>query len=297
MVIVKIFGGLGNQMFQYAAARRLAYKLNVELKLDISWFKNRTYKRDDQKRKYSLGNFNILEEFINYNEIKFFIFPYLSILNKFEKMLYKIRRGKLLYIKEKYFHFNPKILDLPDNIYLDGYWQNEKYFLDVKGIIINEFKVKNPILGRNKEVFEKIRLSESVSIHIRRGDYITNPRVAKKLGGICDFNYFFRSIDYIGKKIKNPVFFFFSDDINWVKENFAIKHPCVFIDFNNILNSYEDMRLMSQCKHNIISNSSFSWWGAWLNPNSNKIVIAPRKWFNDFSKNTSTLIPSNWLRF
>lgn len=280
MIITKLLGGLGNQMFQYAAGRSLAVKHNAEFKLDISEFE--TYKVQD----YAINNLNIIENISTTKEIKEF---------KHKKFLNLIQIKNKKYIKEKGFTFDSDILYLSDNVYLEGYWQSAKYFQSIENIIRQDFKFKTQPQDKNLEFSKIITNTNSISLHIRRGDYITNP-VANSVHGLCSLDYYEKSIDYISQKVENPQFFIFSDDAQWAKENLNIPFLSTIIDWNKNENSYEDMRLMSLCKHNIIANSSFSWWGAWLNQNSDKIVIAPEKWFNTSSIDAKDLVPENWIK-
>ncbi len=278
MIITKLIGGLGNQMFQYAAGRALAYRLNTELKLDKIIFK--TYKL----HKYELYYFNIKALFASQKGI-----------NKFKKHSLVLFFTKRKFFKEKHFHFNPEFFKLKGNIYLKGYWPSEKYFKSIESVIRDDFSFKNEPDRKNKKVLEKISKVNSVSIHIRRGDYVLNKKT-NAYHGLCPLKYYKKAIQIIKARTKTPTFFVFSDDIKWCKKNIKIDKNITFIDFNNRYKNYEDMRLMSNCKHNIIANSSFSWWGAWLNKNKNKIVIAPKKWFRDPSINTKDLISKLWLR-
>jgi len=289
MIITKLIGGLGNQMFQYAAGRRAAYVNNTSLKLDIAGYENQV---GITPRKYMLHIFNIEENFASINEIN--KSKQNTFIQKILKKIYPVFINKL-YIREKGHNFDPDILNVNDNAYLDGYWASEKYFEDIEDIIHKEFTFKNKPDEINKAVIDKMTHCDSVSIHIRRGDYV-NDKKTNQYHGICNLNHYYQSVEYITNKIKSPHFFIFSDDINWAKQNLHLKFPYVFVDHNIGKKDYEDMRLMSECKHNIIANSSFSWWGAWLNQNPNKIVIAPKKWFNDKSINTKDLIPDLWIK-
>lgn len=287
MIIVKVIGGLGNQMFQYAFYRSLKSKYS-DVKLDISAFE--TY---DLHNGYELNKvFNVKEDIASENEIN-----NLLELPSSRGPLYKLRK-KIFKKEKKYFmqkDFGYKLDFLKtDNIYLDGYWQSEKYFSDSEDKILSEFTFKKKLINKNKDIAELINSCNSVSIHIRRGDYITNPEALKVHGGICDLEYYKNSIDIINKKVKNPRFFIFSDDMNWVKNNLYLENAS-YIDWNKNGDSYIDMQLMSLCKYNVIANSTFSWWGAWLNLNENKIVIAPKKWFNT-NANTTDLIPESWIK-
>lgn len=291
MIIVKLIGGLGNQMFQYAAGRRIAFINNTELKLDISGFEKL---EGVTPRKYELKHFNIMENIALEREIKKF-----KSSNRFYKLFFRIKNMFKPYyrrtiIKERFFHFDPDILKIGNNVYLEGYWQSEKYFKDIEEIIRKEFTVRYPISGKNKEIMDIIKDKNSVSMHFRRGDYVKNPDV-NKLHGICTYDYYNKSIEYFAGKIKEPYFFIFTDDSLFIKENFKPSYPVTFIEHNGEEYVYEDLRLMSYCKHNIIANSSFSWWGGWLNKNPDKIVIAPEKWFNSAKYNTQDLISPDWI--
>lgn len=290
MIIIKLFGGLGNQMFQYAAAGRLAYIHRTKLKLDISHFNSQAL------RKYSLNCFNIQEDFATPDEINKFK-PWemklpKKIISNIKRLLLKSHR---LVVEEKFYHFDSEILNLPNEVYLNGYWQSEKYFKDIEEIIRKKFTIKYPQTGKNKDLAEQINSCESVSLHVRRGDYISDVNV-NQIHGICELDYYYSCIKQITQKIDKPIFFVFSDDPAWTRENFRTDYPMVIIEHNRPKNAYEDLRLMSQCKHNIIANSSFSWWAAWLNSNSGKIIFAPKKWFKSIEKNDCDLFPNDWIR-
>ena len=287
MVITKINGGLGNQMFMYAAGRRLAHVLGAELKLDISAF------ADYPLRTYGLSIFNIHENIATPKEIAALIGKKQWILKRAVNRL--INRPQLLlptYIKEKHYHFNPEILDLPDGVYLDGYWQSEKYFIDIDNIIRQEFTIKLPQTEENKRLSDLISSRQSVNIHIRRGDFVLNP-VVNRVHGVCDLEYYLHCVKQITKTIKNPHFFVFSDDFEWVYNNLKLSFPTTFVEHNGQDKNYEDIRLMNQCKYHIIANSSFSWWGAWLSQSEGKIVIAPKHYFRE-NMNT-TIYPQEWI--
>src|SRR3989344_6898264 len=283
MIITKLNGGLGNQMFQYATGKRLAIKNNTELKIDNTEYQVNNY------RAYGLNNFNIIENIATQSEI--------AKIKK--KGWFKIIDNLKSYCKRSTinhygYDFDPNILKIKNNTYLDGNWQNEKYFLDTRKEIVKDFTLKNPIDNKYADLIGQIKNTNSVSVHIRRGDYITNKKFSK-VYNLLDEKYYQKSVKFITEKISYPHFFIFSDDINWVKRNIDIPYPKTFVSGENEIKNYEELILMSLCKHNIIANSSFSWWGAWLNKNANKIVISPDKWFNDKIGNTKDLIPENWI--
>ena len=178
--------------------------------------------------------------------------------------------------------------------YMSGYWQSENYFESNRSILINDFSFRIPLNARNADALRLISSSNSVSIHIRRGDYLHNAN-AKATHGLCSLEYYHKAIRLIKATIGKPRFFIFSDDMLWVKAHLEPEEDCIFVDWNFGVDSYNDMRLMSLCKHNIIANSSFSWWGAWLNRNPDKVIIAPKRWFAG-KINDSNIIPSSWIR-
>jgi len=198
-------------------------------------------------------------------------------------------------LKERGHHFQN--LESPGShktIYLSGYWQSEKYFDDVSGIIREEFQLKNEPAGLNLELVRAMRGSQAVSLHVRRGDYVSNP-IAASYHGVCSLEYYRTAIKLIEEKVANPKFYVFSDDIPWCKENLRFPQPATYVDHNSD-EPFEDLRLMSFCKHFIIANSSFSWWGAWLSRNQEKIVLAPKKWFLTREKDDRDQVPANWIR-
>ena len=282
MIIVKLIGGLGNQLFQYAAARRLAEKHSTILKLDITGFE----KDKHCLRTYNLHCFYIHESLATNAEIN------LIQWNLFNRLKHKLSSSDGT---EKQFDFDPKILDAPNNILLDGYWQSEKYFADISDILRREFVVKYQQDAQSQMFSDRIQSTESVSLHVRRADYVQNA-LTNKIHGTCDQDYYDRAIRYIAERVNHPHFFIFSDEPEWVKDNLKIGFPMTVVDCNDASRNYEDLRLMSTCKHNIIANSSFSWWGAWLNPNPDKLVITPEQWFNDKKRNTKDLIPEQWVK-
>jgi len=288
MVIVKLIGGLGNQLFQYAAGKHLAHINHTELKLDITGFEE--YKL----HAYSLNHFNIKEDLATKEEVM-----------QFKK--YQSRNGRLWflynhfiadstkYALERQFNFDQRILELKPPVYLDGYWQTERYFKDIEQIIRADFTIKEPLSGKNKEVADLIENTSAVSLHIRRADYVTNA-TANASHGTCDIDYYKKATTIISEKVNAPHFFVFSDDMPWAKDNIILNFPTTYVDHNDASTNYEDLRLMSLCKHNIVANSSFSWWGAWLNQNPQKIVIAPKQWFKTQKMDTRDIAPSTWIR-
>lgn len=286
MIIVNLTGGLGNQLFQYAFGKALAIKNNCQLKLDISSFKN--YKLRD----YNLRSFSIDEKIASKQECDLLKGENLFFLQKIKNKIL----NRNFYHTEKSIQFNDEYKKITNPAYILGYWQSEKYFKEIEDIIRNEFTIVTPPSKQNRELINKIINENAISIHVRRGDYV-NDKHTNQVHGVCSLSYYYEAIELMNSKNSNPVFYIFSDDIEWAKKNLLFKKEKIFIDFNDKSN-YEDMRLMSNCKHHIIANSSFSWWGAWLNNSKSKIVIAPKIWFNnsDWNNQTTDLIPLYWTR-
>ena len=296
MIIISIFGGLGNQMFQYACGKSLAEKLGVELKLDISHLIDRTPRENFTYRDFELGQFQIKDQIATPDEVRKFI-PNLWNASQFVIQFYKVIRyfnGNNYYFEKKKYQYENRFESIKANTYLYGYFQSEKYFIQNKYLITNSFKLKNNLDIYNNTLLSKINSENSVSVHIRRGDFLQSSF------NLLDVkSYYEKAIDFIQNKIENPVFYFFTNDFEWTKENFdRFDINKTIINHNNGDKSYIDMILMSNCKHNICANSSFSWWGAWLNQNQAKIVITPKQWFKNANSEhvENDLIPESWLK-
>ena len=279
MIYSRIRGGLGNQMFQYSAARSLADHLGVDLGLDVREYNS------SSNFKMGLSNFNIRA---NLN-------PHGLIKHKQDgKFSYIIENlfGKHSHVyHEPFLSFDTNYIMKPNGTYFKGYWQSEKYFKENKNIR-NDFKIVKPTNQKNLHTKIKIQSCNSISLHIRRGDYVSN-----KTHGTCDLTYYHNAVQYfMGLYGNNFEIFAFSDDVNWVKSNLKLPVKIHFINHNLSKYNYEDMNLMSLCNHNIIANSSFSWWGAWLNYNPQKIVIVPKNWFANKKVENNDITPENWLR-
>jgi hypothetical protein len=295
MVIVKLISGLGNQLFQYALARQLALKNNVPLMLDTSFF-------DSQHlRSYKLNHYHIAATIANPNQInkmhggraKKIISP--RLYYRLERLFLKYNR----YYKEpKWWDYNPDLLyHTPANIYLDGYWQCYKYFEDINPAIFNELSLKDTTEHDSYPFLNAVMQQDSsVSIHIRRGDYITDT-VANNLMGVLPLSYYHQAIKYMSEQVIAPNFYIFSDDLNWAADHLKIVAPVTFVDMAGGSKDYLELDLMSRCTHNIIANSSFSWWGAFLNQHPGKIVIGPQNWVKqpEINKEINLLFPQ-WIK-
>ena len=285
MIVVRLIGGLGNQMFEYAAGRALALRLGTELRIDRTPFQN-----------YNLHAYGLQHFAQHTQDAPRSAIPYVGRFAPIGRALQRIRGDKPLnVVKETAFTFDPSILALGDDVYLDGYWQSEKYFDDAAELIRADFEVLTPPTDENRGWLDRIRDCLAVSLHVRRGDYVT-ARSANQFHGSCSLDYYRQAIDAVVSGLgEKPTFFVFSDDQPWAQENLDFgSHEHAFVTGNDADKNYEDLRLMSACRHHIIANSTFSWWGGWLNPDPEKRVIAPRRWFAAEGMSTRDLIPSSW---
>lgn len=244
---------------------------------------------------YSLAPFALEAQIATKKEVE-------NIIKKNNTYVERIKRKFLnvqpIVIHEQNLLYNEQYLNIKNNRYLVGYWQCEKYFEKIITLLRKELVVKiNPSEANQQLLYNIVANSQSVSLHIRRGNFV-NVDFVNKVHGTTKLDYYFNAIKLIEEKCSNPVFYIFSDDINWAKENIKLNHPMVFVDINTDKTDYEDLRLMSNCKHNILANSTFSWWGAWLNQNPEKVIIAPQEWFADEERNKESvsIIPQNWIR-
>ena len=277
MKIVKLMGGLGNQMFQYAFGQVLGKNTYY----DLSWFNKVRNSQNATIREYELDFFQCTPNIISEKEIKKqktnLLFKILGIKNNIPDIH-----------EEKYNIYEPELLKHKEGIF-EGYFQAAQYYMDIRPQLLKDFVPRQKPNKINGELLKKIQSVNSVSIHVRRGDYVQ----LQTLHGLCDLDYYKKAVHLIKEKVKNPHFFLFSDDISWVTENLKIDAPFTIVDNNKGREAAWDMWLMKNCQHNIIANSSFSWWGAWLNENLNKIVVAPKQWF---VKRKTDIVPDDWER-
>jgi len=293
VIICNLNGGLGNQMFQYAFAKSLSIETNQELKISINDIIS------DKNRNFELSEvFGIRCNLASNKEI--LIVSKCLAFSKITK--------KLAYFISRHFNINFLLLtDIKENFseiirivlnskhtYLLGYWQNASLFELNRDIILKEFTFKLDINKYYLNVLSEIQNTNSVSIHVRRGDYVTNKK-AMKYHGLIGMEYYEKATNYMISILPEVHFFVFSDDISFVKKEFSfLTRNVTIVDSSKSNHNALDLLLMSNCKNNIIANSSFSWWGAWLNSYNKKIVIAPNNWFTN--QDSTKLIPNTWIR-
>lgn len=285
-IIVGLSGGLGNQLFQYAAGRALSLRLGMNLVLDASWFNGQS------DRVYALNSFSI--------EAQIYFGPtYLpswmkGLESRLSRRYASKRLGASIY-REPHFQFDKTYLLLEKPVYLEGFWQSEQYFLKYKEVISKELTLRFNASDAFHALELKIQSTDAICVHIRRGDYVTNP-IAHEIHGLCSLDYLYQGVKEVSLGLLNPHCFIFSDDLDWVNKNLSLNIPMTLVDIASTNEAHLDLTLMTQCKHFIIANSSFSWWGAWLAPYESKRVIAPLKWFSKSGNDTNDLIPSQWIR-
>ena len=282
MIITILESGLGNQLFQYAIGRHLSIKNNDRLVIDASVY------LIDKLRHYDLDRYNIKAEVGNIATCFFARFAK-NIIPKIEKKI----TLPIKYVKERDTYFNNEILSEQRNIILDGYWQSEEYFKDIRDIILDDLTLLSNPDKENKKMLKRINKSNAVCIHIRRTDFVSDPLLQKFHGNLTP-NYYKKAIGSICDRITDPEFYIFSDDPEWCKRNIFTNRPHTYVDINGPDKAPEDLRLMSACKHFIIANSSFSWWAAWLAEKDGTIIIAPKRWYRE--KDEGDIVPKRWLR-
>lgn len=295
MIISRLMGGHSNQLFQYALGRSLASKHRTDLLLDITWFDEA--KDIDAPRDYELDVYPLVAQTTTLRGIT--VIDPRKPAGKKTRLHSLIRPGKTVH---KYYEpglgYDPNALSLPNNSYLEGFWQNSRYFSDIRDDLLKELEPIDPPNKKNQKLIDQMKKTESIWMHIRRGDYVQN-KATLAFHGSKDLEYYRKALETLVKKLpadkrKNIEIFVCSNDIPWCKKNLDFPYPVNFVE--NKLGS-DDMRVIKHCKHDILANSSFSWWGAWLNEYPDKIVIAPKQWFNDKKANAEIdIVPPEWIR-
>lgn len=322
MIVLEIDSGLGNQMFKYAAARALTYKHNTELFLNVDVACMEGY---GIGQTFQLHQFNISAGYATRSIMRQFdaekpLRAYYSMVRsrlrdyKMVRIFTKILRRNGLNIskvapvgsrnQKKIFHevdedwqYKPEFLNLSDNILLKGYFPSYKYFDHMREIILEEFSLKDSLSTKSQEIETEIVNSNSVSLHFRRGDVVTNSNYRSWYEGVITDGYYNNAIKYFSESVEKPHFFIFSNEIEWVKQNFKIPGNVTYVDHNKPEAGYEDLYLMSKCKHNVTTGcSSFSWWAAYLNRNPNKIVLRARRMnYHEHLNHTADFYLPDWI--
>lgn len=303
MIISWLTGGLGNQMFQYAAGLALAEKHRTVLKLDVSWFQS--YREYEAHNRYALSCLNITEQFATQEEIdRVGGFSTTRTERWATKLARALRLRRLAAAgsgKGRRFYpaaegrYQADFEQLSDNTYIAGMWQSERYFASIAPLLRLHFSFRYPAPASVNAVAEQIRSGSSVAVHFRRGDYLRNPAFQQTMG-VVGYEYYHRAIAQLQAELPAFTVYIFSDDIDTIEREFRPTVPHVFVRATQPWHAYDKIRLMSLCEHAVISNSTFAWWGAWLNPNPQKIVIAPDPWLVGKPDECVDTIPTTWRR-
>jgi Glycosyl transferase family 11 len=302
MIITHLLGGLGNQMFQYAAGLALANRHRTVLKLDVSWF--RKYIEYEAHNQYGLSCFNITEQFATADEIDRIRGVRLTRIERWSVGL--ARRAHFSHYAARFgepsnhhvpptFRFYPEFWEQPDNTYLEGMFQSEKFFAPVANLLRLHFSFRYPALPSVIEMERRINSGPSAAVHFRRGDFVRNPSFKKDLG-VLNQDYYHQAVAQLRQRHPDVVLYIFSDDIDAVEREFQLDGPHVFVRATEPWHSFDKIRLMSRCQHAIIANSTFSWWAAWLNSRPEKVIIAPDPWFASDRYDGADVIPESWQR-
>ena len=301
MIITRLTGGLGNQMFQYAAGLALAEQHRTVLKLDASWF--RLYGEYEAHNRYALSCLNITEQFATAEEVERAAGLALTRSERWSVALARWLRF-YQYVRRmtstgNRFHrpslqFFPEFFQQPDHTYLDGMWQSEQYFTATTDLLRLHFNFRYTAPPAVRALAEQIRSGPSAAVHFRRGDYARNPTFNREIG-LLGLDYYHRALEQLYAQHPRVTLYIFSDDIDAVERDFKPPGPLVFARVTQPWHSYDKIRLMSQCNHAIVSNSTFAWWAAWLNPNPTKLVIAPDPWLAGKPEESRDVVPVSWV--
>lgn len=289
MIVTELYGGLGNQLFQYAIGRALAARRQTDLAIDISKLEN--YKL----RTYKLRHFQVAAQPLSAEQRRALRIRDYPAGTLRRLMMRVIGLSYMPVLQEHTFSFDASAVNAPDHCYLRGYWQSPKYFCDAEQAIRADLQLRHPPTGTDAQVAADIAKTVAVSVHVRRGDYVSNPHT-QRYHGVCGADYYSKAEQLLRERLSTFELFIFSDDPDWVKENLRFKSRTHYVSHNGPDTDHEDLRLMTTCHHHVIANSTFSWWGAWLSPHSNKTVIAPKRWFAEAPHSTDDLIPPSWIR-
>jgi hypothetical protein len=286
MITFQAQGGLGNQLFQYAAARRLAIRHDCQLVVDHHWFSHP--RRGETPRSLELNRYSVVMRLAT----TFELLRLTPLRSRWGRLLKPLMPMNL--VREQACGVNREALSAPLNSYLSGFWQSEAYFADIREQLLQELTPIEPPGPDDLATIDRIQNGEAISVHVRRGDYVSLAS-ASAYHGLCTLDYYRKAIAYAAERVSSPTLFVFSDDPEWTKANLRSPFPTYYVDHNAPDRAFQDLRLMSLCRHHILANSSFSWWGAWLSSSTDGLVIAPERWYA-IDRPTPDLIPSRWIR-
>lgn len=288
-VIARIEGGLGNQLFQYAAARSLADRLGCDLALDLRGLD------ENGDRPFQLDLYNIRASVASPQQLQSLPDWHSSrwgrIRSRFSQIAPAFASFPVFWPRS--FAFDQRFDKILRPVYLVGYWQSEKYFTWNRERLLEDIQLVAPLpVG---PLMNEIHSTNSVALHIRRGDYVNN-LAAAQFHGLCDMDYYQTAVSAMKARFPDIHVFVFSDEPDWAKSNLILEVPTHFVDANSMDKGHIDLELMRHCKHHVIANSSFSWWGSWLGESDHQVVYAPKGWFANTSTDTSDVVPERWIQ-
>lgn len=286
MIAFRAQGGLGNQLFQYASARRLAIRHGCQLVVDHHWFDHP--RPGETPRSLELNRYSVVMRLAT----PFELLRWTPLRARWGRYLKPFMPMNL--VREQGYDVNREALLAPVNSYLSGFWQSEVYFIDIREQLLQELMPITPPGSEDLAMIDRIQHGESISVHVRRGDYVSLAS-ASAYHGLCTLDYYRKAIAYVAERVPSPTLFVFSDDPEWTKANLKLPFLTYYVDHNPSERAFQDLRLMSLCRHHILANSSFSWWGAWLSRSADGLVITPERWYA-MDRPTPDLIPSRWIR-
>lgn len=291
MFISRLDGGLGNQMFQYAYGCYLASKYETELLLDLDSFANQP------PHGYLLHRFQINASVLSPTQSHLVprrYRPEISKRGSWSGLVWnRLAAAKMRRHKEKPFGFQPQHLAPGNNRYLVGYWQSEKFFPGMRESLLQQFRLREQPSPKTLAIAESMQATNSIALHIRRGDYLNNPEAARLYHNL-ESNYYRRCVEQWSEQHANPQVYIFSNDPQWCSDNVTFDHKTHFVDHNDASTAHEDLFLISQARCCVVANSTFSWWGAWLNQRADKSILAPDTWFQPQTLDGSSIIPKSW---
>ena len=283
MITIRLNGGLGNQLFQFAAGRALSLRLGVELGFDARLL-------GSGHSTYGLQAFRVQGHVLEKSAL-----PPARGDNPLHRAIWRAGLIKPVLFKEKALCYDPAFEGLKDGTYLSGYFQSERYFAPFSKQIRAELTFQEQFIDVPEHLLSAIRSGHSVSLHVRRNDYANDPK-ALAIHGLRSVDYYRRACSEIADRVSVPiVVYVFSDDLEWVNKNLELKWPVVLVGREFSGTRFQDLYLMSQCRSHIIANSSFSWWGAWLGENETGITVGPKPWFSDVNTRNPDILPQRWL--
>lgn len=288
-VFVILTGGLGNQLFQYALGRYISLSTGGELVIDNTFFVSPP--RGLTPREYGLDQFRIAARFMTVRERQT-LFSYRNRGLRFVRKFIDLP-GPVNYYREPVGRLMLGVRQAQGNVLLDGFWQSELYFEGVEEALRKDLTPSAGLKGNIAELRHRIRSLNSVSLHVRRGDYVDSRTSASR--GNCNLEYYQRAVQIMKDRLEDPHFFLFSDDPQWVSNNLKLDASSTLVAHHTPVSAVSDLCLMAACKHHIIANSTFSWWGAWLNPAHHKLVIRPAVWMETQPNMNSTVCPPSWI--